>query len=148
MAGAVVHPPTGDVYHARAGGGAHRRTSDPERPERLSVTEVDDLGEVLLATGFSYDRVRREGQAAVAVDLLPRVRDLRRLGAAALDLCFVAAGRLDAYYEWGVHPWDIAAGILVVTEAGGVVSGRGDGTAPSRAMVVAGRSYGRSVITV
>ncbi len=148
VVGAVVNPATGEVFHARAGGGAHLRrlgpgggmdgTGTPGRSERLSVTHVDDLGQVLLATGFSYDRQRREGQAAVAVDLLPRVRDLRRMGAAALDLCHVAAGRLDAYYEWGIHVWDFAAGALVVTEAGGVLSGLADGSTPSRAMVVAG----------
>ncbi len=143
VAGAVVNPSTGEVFHARAGGGAFLRRLGPDgvqespAPQRLAVTDVDDLGQVLLATGYSYDRDRRRGQAAVTVDLLPRVRDLRRMGAAALDLCHVAAGRVDAYYEWGIHPWDFAAGMLLVTEAGGVVSGLAEGSGPSRAMVVA-----------
>ncbi len=144
VAGAVSHPSTGEVFHARLGGGAHVRRSGPSgaggpgEPERLEVGRADDLGQVLMATGFSYDRARREGQARVAADLLPRVRDLRRMGAAALDLCHVAAGRVDVYYEWGIHPWDYAAGVLLVTEAGGVVSGLDHDSPPSRAMVVAG----------
>ncbi|GGK70343.1 inositol monophosphatase family protein [Ornithinimicrobium pekingense] len=152
VAGAVVNPSTGELFHARAGGGAYLRrvahdgTLEHRPPERLEVTDVDDLGQVLLATGFSYDRGRREGQAAVTVDLLPRVRDLRRMGAAALDLCHVAAGRVDAYFEWGTHPWDFAAGVLVVTEAGGVVSGLAEGSAPSRAMVVAAGASAHALV--
>ena len=152
VAGAVSSPATGEVFHARAGGGAYRRRlgpdglDDAQEPDRLTVTDVHDLGQVLMATGFSYDRGRREGQASVARDLLPRVRDLRRMGAAALDLCHVGAGRVDVYYEWGVHPWDIAAGVLVVTEAGGVVSGLAEGSAPSRAMVVAGGPGAHSLV--
>ena len=127
VAGAVVAPRTGEVFSARAGGGARVRRMDPvgegavdEAATRLRVSDVGDLAGVLLATGFAYDRQVRVGQAQVVVDLLPRVRDVRRLGAAALDLCHVAAGRVDAYYEVGTHAWDVAAGALVVTEAGGV----------------------------
>ncbi|GAA1179275.1 inositol monophosphatase family protein [Ornithinimicrobium humiphilum] len=143
VAGAVANPSTGEVFSARAGGGSRLRRIgsgglDPTvEPEVLRATDVDDLGSVLLATGFAYDRERRQGQAAVMADLLPRVRDLRRLGSAALDLCHVGAGRLDGYYEWGIHPWDFAAGVLVATEAGAVVSGLEEGSPPSRAMVVA-----------
>ena len=74
-----------------------------------------------MATGFSYEPVRRAEQAGVVRRLLPRVRDLRRAGAAALDLAWLAAGRVDAYYERGLHHWDWAAGRLLVEEAGGAV---------------------------
>ncbi|MGC5584946.1 inositol monophosphatase family protein [Ornithinimicrobium sp. W1679] len=139
VAGAVVAPRTGEVFSARAGGGARVRGADGEgEPVRLRVGDAQDLAGVLLATGFAYDREVRVGQARVVADLLPRVRDVRRMGAAALDLCHVAAGRVDAYYEVGTHAWDVAAGMLLVTEAGGVVSGLGAQDPPSEAMVVAG----------
>jgi myo-inositol-1(or 4)-monophosphatase len=76
----------------------------------------------MLATGFSYEPERRARQAGLMLELLPRVRDIRRAGAAALDLCYVAAGRVDAYYERGLNAWDWAAGRLIVEEAGGVVA--------------------------
>ena len=75
-----------------------------------------------MATGFSYEPVRRAEQAGIVRRLLPRVRDLRRAGAAALDLSWLAAGRLDAYYERGLSPWDWAAGRLLIEEAGGAVA--------------------------
>lgn len=135
VAGAVMNPRTDEVFHARAGGGAHLLTVQDS--VRLRVGEVDDLAGALLATGFAYDREVRREQAALVADLLPRVRDIRRMGAAALDLCHVAAGRVDGYYERGTHAWDVAAGMLVVTEAGGVVSGAREGAAPSEELVVA-----------
>jgi myo-inositol-1(or 4)-monophosphatase len=85
------------------------------------VRDVDDLGRALIATGFGYDPEVRRGQAEVLLRVLPRVRDVRRAGAAALDLCHVAAGRLDGYYERGINHWDWAAGRLIVEEAGGRV---------------------------
>jgi myo-inositol-1(or 4)-monophosphatase len=72
-----------------------------------------------VATGFSYEAAERSAQAAVLAGVLPQVRDVRRVGAAALDLCWVAAGRLDAYYERGLKHWDWAAASLIVAEAGG-----------------------------
>jgi myo-inositol-1(or 4)-monophosphatase len=78
----------------------------------------DDLGAALVATGFGYEAHVREGQAAVVARVLPRVRDIRRAGAAALDLAWAAAGRVDAFYERGVKPWDIAAGTLLCQAAG------------------------------
>ena len=74
--------------------------------------------ESLVATGFSYLPERRAVQARLLARVLPEVRDIRRFGSAALDLCWVAAGRFDAYYEWGLQPWDSAAGALVAAEAG------------------------------
>jgi myo-inositol-1(or 4)-monophosphatase len=77
-----------------------------------------ELGHALLATGFGYDEGVRERQAAVLARVLPRVRDIRRVGAAALDLAWCACGRFDAYYERGVQPWDVAAGSLIARRAG------------------------------
>jgi len=87
--------------------------------EPLRMRPHDDLATALLATGFSYDSDRRALQAGVMRTVLPALRDIRRAGAAALDLCWLAAGRVDLYYERGLNPWDWAAGRLIVTEAGG-----------------------------
>ena len=87
----------------------------------LEMREGVPLERALVATGFSYDAGMRARQADVAARLLPAVRDVRRAGAAALDLAWLAAGRLDGYYERGLKPWDWAAGRLLVAEAGGVV---------------------------
>ncbi|GAB2937232.1 inositol monophosphatase [Rhodococcus aerolatus] len=115
VAGAVVDVPTGEVYAAGLGRGA---TLDGA-PLRCSA--ADDLALALVGTGFGYDAARRARQGRLVAGVLPRVRDVRRGGSAALDLCSVAAGRLDAYYEHGTNPWDWAAGSLVAAEAGAVV---------------------------
>ena len=81
------------------------------------------LSQALVGTGVSYSADDRATQGAIVAGLLPRVRDIRRQGAAALDLCAVACGRLDAYYERGLQPWDHAAGALIAREAGAAVSG-------------------------
>ena len=94
----------------------------------LRVEGAPDLATALVGTGFSYDAARRGEQAAVLARVLPAVRDVRRPGAAALDLCWVALGRLDAFYEQGLAPWDSAAGTLVAAEAGAVVDLLDDGT--------------------
>jgi myo-inositol-1(or 4)-monophosphatase len=128
---AVVHAPvSGETWTARRGAGAWRDG------QRVRPTDEADLAAALVATGFGYRAERRARQAAVVAEVLPRVRDIRRAGAASLDLCDVACGRLDGYFEQGLQPWDLAAGRLVVTEAGGVVSGLG-GRDPGEAMVVA-----------
>jgi myo-inositol-1(or 4)-monophosphatase len=75
-----------------------------------------------VGTGFGYRPERRRAQGAVVAALLPRVRDIRRMGAASVDLCSVACGRLDAYFERGLAPWDLAAGALIATEAGAIVT--------------------------
>jgi myo-inositol-1(or 4)-monophosphatase len=85
---------------------------------RLRCTAVQELSQTLVATGFSYDARRRSVQAQHLARVLPAVRDLRRLGAGSLDLCSVAAGRVDAYYEQGLNPWDMSAGLLIAAEAG------------------------------
>ena len=89
--------------------------------EPLTMRPHDDLATALVATGFAYDPAQRAKQAQVLVTLLPAVRDIRRAGAAALDLCALAAGRVDAYYERNLNPWDWSAAHLIVAEAGGAV---------------------------
>lgn len=142
VVGAVVNPEVGEVFHARRGGGAWRRrwpapgaVDGLGEPAQLFASRQADLELSLVGTGFSYDRGNRVVQGSVAAEMLLRVRDLRRMGAAALDLCSVAAGRLDGYYESGLKPWDLAAGMLVASEAGAHVSGL-DGP-PGEDMVVA-----------
>jgi fructose-1,6-bisphosphatase/inositol monophosphatase family enzyme len=112
----VVHDPLGDeTFTAVRGQGAFVN----EAPIR--VREGADLSRALVATGFGYDPEVRAGQAELLRRVLPQVRDIRRAGAAALDLCHVAAGRLDGYFERGLKAWDLAAGALIVREAGGAV---------------------------
>ncbi|MFC7492135.1 MULTISPECIES: inositol monophosphatase family protein [unclassified Knoellia] len=122
FAGAVYNPVTDELYRARAGAGS--RVVRPGGEERsLTPTGCSDVGQALVATGFGYAAERRERQAHLLLDLLPQVRDIRRIGSAALDLCAVGAGLVDAYYETGLNPWDLAAGWLVAAEAGAVVGG-------------------------
>jgi myo-inositol-1(or 4)-monophosphatase len=119
----VVHDPVHDeTFTARRGGGARCNG------RLLRVSGPPELATALVGTGFSYDAAERGRQAALLARVLPAVRDIRRGGAAALDLCWVALGRLDAYYEWGLMPWDRAAGALVASEAGAVVDELEDGT--------------------
>jgi myo-inositol-1(or 4)-monophosphatase len=113
----VVHDPVrAETFRASRGGGAWLEEGS------LAVTTSDALGRMLVATGFAYDPAVRVDQGRLAADLLAHARDIRRGGSAALDLAYLAAGRVDAYYEFGLAPWDWAAGRLLVTEAGGVVS--------------------------
>lgn len=112
----VVHDPVrGETFRAARGGGAELNG----RP--LKVRDHGELSTALVGTGFGYEAEVRAAQADLLRTVLPRVRDIRRAGAAALDLTSVAAGRLDGYYERGVKRWDIAAGTLIVTEAGGSI---------------------------
>jgi myo-inositol-1(or 4)-monophosphatase len=116
VAGAVADVVGGRLYSAATGLGAHVTDADGTRPLRCSA--VDDLSLALVGTGFAYSTRRRTVQAELVSKILPVVRDVRRIGSAALDLCMVAAGRLDAYYEHGLHVWDAAAGALIAAEAG------------------------------
>lgn len=117
LAGAIHAPSLGDTYSAALGAGA------TVNDEPIEVSGVSDLSTSLVATGFSYLVDRDRGaQAAQIAGLLPRVRDIRRIGSAALDLAAVASGRVDAYYEEHLNSWDVAAGVLLVREAGGVVT--------------------------
>jgi len=140
LAGAVADPALRRVFHAALGAGARVERWDEDgayaEPTRLRVGTVPDLSGALVGTGFGYTPARRREQAELLLDLLPKVRDIRRIGSAALDLCAVASGSLDGFYEHGLNPWDMAAGWLMVTEAGGIVTGPG-GAAPSAALTVA-----------
>lgn len=116
VAGAVANAATGEVFSAALGQGAQARVG--AEVITLRCNPIRDLALALVGTGFNYDSDRRRVQAAVVAELLPQVRDVRRIGSCALDLCMVAAGRLDAFYESGVHVWDWAAGALIAAEAG------------------------------
>lgn len=124
VAGVVVDPLHGDTFAAARGVGA-TRNGDPIR-----CTGVADPGLALVGTGFGYDPDERARQAAVLAHVLPRVRDIRRVGAAAIDLCWVACGRLDGYYERNLKAWDWAAAALVAQEAGATVGAIGDRALP------------------
>jgi myo-inositol-1(or 4)-monophosphatase len=121
-AGAVLNVATGELFSATAGGGA-QLSSPSAAPVTLRCSTPESLDRTLVATGFGYQAEQRRAEGAVVAELLPRVRDIRRSGSAALDLCAVAAGRVDAYYELNLNPWDHAAGALVAAEAGLVVTG-------------------------
>jgi myo-inositol-1(or 4)-monophosphatase len=125
VAGAVVDPLHGDTFAAARGAGATRNGSP------IRCTTVVDPALALVGTGFAYAPTERARQAAVLAHVLPRVRDIRRIGAAALDLCWVGCGRLDAFYERNLMPWDWAAGALVAEEAGAVVAGLGGRSLPT-----------------
>lgn len=116
LAAVVYDPVRSELFAAEPGQGARLN----EAPLRAS--DESQLGRVLLTTGFSYVADERGAQARQQATLIPRIRDLRRLGSAALDLAWVAAGRVDAYLETFANPWDWAAGTLLVREAGGRVS--------------------------
>ncbi|WP_416900543.1 inositol monophosphatase family protein [Micromonospora echinospora] len=133
VAGVVRNIATGDEWTATLGGGAYRAG------RRLRGSAETDFGQALVATGFGYDPARRAHQARVVAELIPHVRDIRRLGAAALDLCLAAEGRVDVYYEKGLAVWDMAAGALVAAEAGLRVTGL-RGSAPGPDMLVAAPS--------
>nr|WP_236147525.1 inositol monophosphatase family protein [Mycolicibacterium sp. CH28] len=137
VAGAVADVVSGEVYSAAVGQGAHVLRPDGQR-QALRCTRVDELSMALVGTGFGYAPQRRAAQAALLAQMLPQVRDIRRIGSAALDLCMVAAGRLDAHYEHGLHVWDWAAGALVAAEAGALtVLPAGDGIGDDAGVLVA-----------
>jgi myo-inositol-1(or 4)-monophosphatase len=115
-AGVVFHPSLQEMFTARRGHGA-RRNGAP-----IGVSDKSELATALIGTGFGYDPARRAEQARWLTRILPVVRDVRRAGAAAIDMCWVACGRLDGYYEAGLSPWDVAAGELIAREAGAKTS--------------------------
>ena len=119
LAGAVANVPAGALYSAALGDGARVQRDGVTTPLRSS--SAVELSMSLLGTGFSYAPEQRIRQAEILTTLLPVVRDVRRMGSCALDLCMVAAGQLDAYYEDGVHVWDWAAAALIAAEAGAIL---------------------------
>jgi myo-inositol-1(or 4)-monophosphatase len=116
-AGAVFNPATGELFHAARGEGAFLG----ER--RLEIGPPPPMNLALLATGFAYSTAMRKEQVRILSQLIGEVRDIRRMGTASLDFAAVAAGRVDVYFERTLSPWDHAAGELMVTEAGGIITG-------------------------
>jgi myo-inositol-1(or 4)-monophosphatase len=121
LAGVVYAPILDLIYISSRGLGSW--VIDHGNPRELQVSQCSDLSQALIGTGFGYSSSRRASQARVLQDVLPNVADIRRLGSCAVDLCLVADGVLDGYYERGVNAWDHAAGELIAREAGAVSSG-------------------------
>lgn len=121
LVGVVAAPTINSHWHALRGGGAFHNG------EKIRSTSSISLDRALLATGFAYDVADRSDQIAMVASLLPHVRDIRRMGSAAVDLCHVGMGALDGYFERGLKEWDWAAGALVATEAGAQVGHLGNG---------------------
>lgn len=119
-AGAVYNPATNELFSAARGAGSYLGD------RKLHIPSPPPLEQALLATGFAYSSAMRKEQSRIMHEVLPQIRDIRRMGTASLDLAFVAAGRVDVFYERTLMPWDHAAGELIVTEAGGVVAGIAD----------------------
>ena len=130
VAGVVHDGPRDVAWTGLRGAGAYRNGV------AIRCSPETDLSKALVATGFGYAAHRRAVQGAVAAALLPQIRDIRRNGSGALDLCSAAAGHVDVYYEQGLHPWDLAAGALIAREAGCVVGGL-HGAAEGAALVIA-----------
>ena len=135
VVGVVAAPMRGETYHAVRGGGA-RATGAWEGERPLSCRTAAPLAHALVSPGFNYVADVRAHQAEVAARLVPLVRDIRRGGSAAIDLCDVACGRLDGYYERGLHAWDLAAGDLIAREAGALTGGR-PGERPTGELAIA-----------
>jgi myo-inositol-1(or 4)-monophosphatase len=128
--GVVFDPAKNELYQAIAGGGATCNG------KVLRCSQATSLSQSLVNTGFGYAADRRARQAEILLQVIPFVRDIRRMGAASLDLCAVAHGRTEAYYERGLKHWDLAAGCLVAQEAGALVTDL-DGNFPTGDFVIA-----------
>jgi myo-inositol-1(or 4)-monophosphatase len=139
LAGVTYDPLRDELFSARRGGGSTLNGAP------LAVSARDRLSVSLVATGFPYDKAENpDNNLAEFNRIVPRVRGIRRGGSAALDLAYVAAGRLDAYWERGIRPWDVGPGLLLVTEAGGCVSdyaGRDFGLDGDRILATNGRLH-------
>jgi myo-inositol-1(or 4)-monophosphatase len=145
VAGAIAIPKRGELYTAVLGEGAFRHDADAAAGltggpgvRRLACNAGVPLDKALVATGFGYSSARRAHQAEVLLGVVPHVRDIRRGGAACVDLCNVASGRVDGYYERGLNAWDQAAGGLIVREARGVVGGLAGAPAGPDLLIAAG----------
>ena len=121
VAGVIYDPMRNELYRAVKGGGASLNG------EPIRASRVDQLNAAVLVTGFAHTLEQRRRQGAAWCGVLEHVLALRQTGSAALNLCYVAAGRLDGYWERGIQPWDVSAGALLVSEAGGQVSNRAGG---------------------
>ncbi len=120
IAGVVYNPVLDECFSAELGGGAYLNE------KRIYVSKQDDFQQSLIVTGFPYTKVNKgedyEWVLRTMANLLPLTRDIRRTGSASIDLCYVACAKFEAYYECNLKPWDVAAGLLIVEEAGGKVS--------------------------
>lgn len=134
VAGVVHAPALGETYVAGRGKGAALHKQGVQR--KLTVNKAPALDRALVATGFGYDVNRRKAQARVVAQVIPQVRDIRRAGAASIDICSLAAGRVDAYYERGLKPWDHSAAGLIAQEAGATIGGLG-GNSPGESFYLA-----------
>ncbi len=135
LLGCVLNPAIGELFTAERGSGAFLSSGGgPDAPIR--VADPVPLELALINTGFAYNARVRGLQGEVVTRMLPMVRDIRRFGTASLDLCMVASGRTNAYFERTLSPWDHAAGAIIAREAGAVVKGFGD-AAPSRDLILA-----------
>ena len=132
VAAAVYAPSINSLWTATRGGGAFLNGL------AISCNDSITLDRALIGTGFSYDLGKRQEQASLVARLIPLIRDLRRNGAAAVDLCSIAMGALDGYYEIGLKEWDLAAGGLIASEAGAIISGRAGGPAGEEMVIAAG----------
>ena len=130
--GVVSAPSVNSLWHARKGGGAFHN----DRP--IKCNDPKELSGALIATGFSYDVKKRIEQAEMFSQIIPKIRDARRLGGAGVDLSYVAMGVLDGFYEYGLNEWDYAAGGLIATEAGAIISGRNGAPVGKEMTIVAG----------
>ena len=140
VAGAVHIPSNGETFHAAYGFGAALND------QQLQVNRIDEVATALIATGFSYDPDSRREQGRRVAALLPKVRDIRRSGSAAVDLCSVACGRVDAYYESHLNEWDVAAGLLIAREAGALASSFDGGSPTPDALVVCAPGIHRALL--
>ena len=141
QAGAVFVPPLNEMFTAALDAGATRNGLP------ISVSAQTDLSLALVGTGFGYRAETRHQQAAFLTDLITQVRDIRRLGSAAVDLCMVACGRLDAYYERYLNSWDAAAGELIAREAGAVTSDFTGAAARPEEMLAAAPGVHQALLT-
>ena len=137
-AGLIYAPAADEMFWAEKGGGAF------VNEKRMRVSARRDMTEAVFATGVPFRAVsaaRRNAFSRTMISLMPQVAGIRRFGAAALDLAWVAAGRFDGYWELGIHPWDMAAGLLMVREAGGYATSTGDEDSRDSGNVVAGNPH-------
>lgn len=140
LAGAVYLPVLDEMFTASRGGGAFLNGV------RIAPRAVTAVADALLGTGFGYDPVARAAHGRTVANMVGRVRDIRRLGAASVDMCFVACGRLDAYVEGGLNSWDIMAAQLVLTEAGCLVTDFSGGPVTPAEVLAAPPSIHRAIM--
>ena len=134
VVGVVAVPTYGVTYFGASGLGSFRERGG--QAEQISPSEVSELAMALTATGFGYASERRAFQAEVLQTMLPEIRDIRRAGSAAVDICWVADGSVDAFYEKGLNPWDFAAAAVIAAEAGVTLAGL-DGREPNPDLTIA-----------